>query len=709
MSNILRLDNKRKIHTHKILHIIGTILMLFLITLSVLIIRSVLWVMKTWSDLSIEEIIFHLKVPLEGTNADMIRDYIIYAIVFAAVTLLIILIFLKLFKNKSLRAVLLKLGTSVSIVIAVISVIHIWGELGVSAYLKNQSEYSGFIDDNYVAPTWNLLTFPEQKKNLVYIYLESMEITYSDEANGGAFSENIIPELTQLSEEYENFSGTTGGLNGGVALKGSTWTMGAMFGQTSGLPLLISIDQNSMNTQEDFLPGVTALGDILNQAGYQQTLLIGSEAVFGGREMYFQEHGNYEIYDYNYYIENGTLPEDYRVWWGFEDAKLFDFAKEKLTELANKDAPFNLTLLTADTHFEDGYYCELCSDKYADQYSNVMACSSKQVAEFVDWIQQQPFYDDTVIVISGDHLTMDSDFCDDVPSDYVRKVYTTYINSAVESELDTYREYSTFDAFPTTLASMGVTIQGNRLALGTNLFSSEATLLEQYGIETVNNGLMQKSVLMDELTAGVEDITAQVECLPYDEENHILTIQVTDISSSKVDGVRSVTSINGQNVWTDGIKTEEGYCISISFEGAEAGTYSIAIYGTVQGNLGPCMMSVEADIPSEPNETEITENWQESFLVEVTPYDYHVGYYSVIVQKTGNLDDVQSIRCAVWSEEDQSDLQWYEAMQIEDNIYVVDVYASDFQFVEGIYSVHVYGVGLDESMNMICETQGEIA
>ena len=54
-------------------------------------------------------------------------------------------------------------------------------------------------------------------------------------------------------------------------------------------------------------------------------------------------------------------------------------------------------------------------------------------------------------------------------------------------------------------------------------------------------------------------------------------------------------------------------------------------------------------------------------------------------------------------------MQWYEAMQIEDNIYVVDVYASDFQFVEGIYSVHVYGVGLDESMNMICETQGEIA
>lgn len=69
-------------------------------------------------------------------------------------------------------------------------------------------------------------------------------------------------------------------------------------------------------------------------------------------------------------------------------------------------------MLTVDTHFTDGYLCDLCDDEYDDQYSNVMACSSKQVAEFVEWVQEQDFYENTTIVISGDHLTMDSDYLD---------------------------------------------------------------------------------------------------------------------------------------------------------------------------------------------------------------------------------------------------------------------------------------------------------
>lgn len=35
-------------------------------------------------------------------------------------------------------------------------------------------------------------------------------------------------------------------------MPGTTWTMGAMFAQTSGLPLNISIDSNGMDTQDSF-------------------------------------------------------------------------------------------------------------------------------------------------------------------------------------------------------------------------------------------------------------------------------------------------------------------------------------------------------------------------------------------------------------------------------------------------------------------------
>ena len=68
------------------------------------------------------------------------------------------------------------------------------------------------------------------------------------------------------------------------------------------------------------------------------------------------------------------------------------------------------------------------------QYANVISCPSRKVKDFVEWIQQQDFYENTTIVLCGDHLTMDADFCEDIDSSYVRKAYTAYINSAVEPE-----------------------------------------------------------------------------------------------------------------------------------------------------------------------------------------------------------------------------------------------------------------------------------
>ena len=46
------------------------------------------------------------------------------------------------------------------------------------------------------------------------------------------------------------------------------------------------------------------------------------------------------------------------------------------------------------------------------------------------------------------------------------------------------RIFTAMDMFPTTLASIGVKIKGNRLGLGTDLFSNEKTLCEQIGEKT---------------------------------------------------------------------------------------------------------------------------------------------------------------------------------------------------------------------------------
>ena len=509
---------------HKIILVAGLVLSTILALLASLLAFSAKWMFKTWTNLTMDELVYHLTAPLEGTNTDMIKDYCNEC----AVPVLLILgcILFVIAANRKHAGILKKIAIVCSagaVAVTGITVGVTWNGLDVSNYMKGQSTYSTFIDDNYVDPSSVNITFPEQKRNLIYIFLESMEMTYADKENGGAFKQNVIPELTQLAQENEDFSGKSNKLNGGYSMPGTTWTMGAMFGQTSGLPLNTSIDANGMDTQDSFFPGITTLGDILQNEGYSQTLLIGSEATFGGRKLYFTDHGQYDIMDYDYAHDNGLIPEDYKVWWGYEDEKLFGFAKEKLLELSQQDNPFNLTMLTVDTHAEDGYVCDICPDTFGDnQYANVLACSNRQVKEFIDWVQQQDFAANTTIVISGDHPTMDSDFCEDVDKDYERRVYTTYINAGAEKQTNEKRNYTTFDNFPTTLVAMGVEIEGDRLGLGTNLYSTQQTLTERFGIEKEEKELKRKSKLLNRM--------AQIDKKKYEEE---IAAQTDPIAKAK--------------------------------------------------------------------------------------------------------------------------------------------------------------------------------
>lgn len=158
-----------------------------------------------------------------------------------------------------------------------------------------------------------------------------MEMTYSDQSVGGAMSENYIPELTQISLENENF-GIYGKLNGAYTTSGATFTMGGLVAQTSGVPInenLISNDTLNSKWESDnnYVPGVWAIGDVLKGEGYNQEFLIGSDKKFAGRSSYFHGHGNYDIFDYYTAIDRGYIDDDYMVWWGYEDENYLNMQK----------------------------------------------------------------------------------------------------------------------------------------------------------------------------------------------------------------------------------------------------------------------------------------------------------------------------------------------------------------------------------------------
>lgn len=607
---------KISIYAKRALRVLLTILAVLLAVLATIITCSLKWMFDTWSNLTMDELIYHLTSPLEGTNDAMIKEYVVKCIVPAVVILLVLAVILTAFRKKKRYYAVMAGAIVLSVSVSALSVHGAWQALDVGNYVADRGTYSTFIDDNYISPADVEMTFPQEKRNLIYIFLESMETTYADTQSGGAFTENVIPELTQIAQENEDFSGETDKLNGGYSMPGTTWTIGAMFGQTAGLPLSVSIDGNNMDTQDTFFAGAVTLGDILESQGYSQTLLIGSDAVFGGRELYFTEHGSYEMMDYKYASQNGLIPEDYLVWWGYEDQKLFEFAKQKVTELAAQPEPFNLTMLTVDTHFEDGYMCEGCPKLYGDdQYSNVMRCSSQQVASFIRWIQQQDFYENTTIVLCGDHPTMDSDYCEDVDSDYIRKTYTAYINAAAQKETETRRDFTTFDQFPTTLAALGVQIEGNRLGLGTNLFSSEPTLTERFGLDTEAAELKKKSQLIEELAD-----------IDYDSQS---------------------------------------------------------------------LMEREGRIPTG--------------TVYADPYLRDIGGIPVTVTDLVNLPDtVQSVQIAVWTNEDQSDLQWIQLTDRGDGSYGANINVANYGFKLGVYYIDAYIVDGTGTPYMIGQTTGYV-
>lgn len=462
------------------------------------------WLYDTFGHLSMDEIIFQLKVPMEGTNTDAIWDCVkqcLWKIIILVTISSFVLIYpilkdLKIIHkiNTSQRKRTVFASLSISILILIASTNKIIATTDILEYIENQNNESKLIANEYVRPEKTKVEFPEEKRNLIYIFLESMETTYYSKEDGGLSEKDLIPEISKLAKENLNFSDTNQ-LGGAYSLYGTTWTVGAMTAQTAGVPLKIGIEVNSLSEYSVFLGGAYGIGEVLEKNGYHNFLLLGSDATFGGRRNLFSQHGNYEIWDYESAIAENKVTE--KIWWGYTDNLLFEFAKEKILDLSKQEEPFNFTMLTADTHFQNGYQCDDCSNRWDEQYKNVISCSSKRVGEFVKWIQQQDFYDNTTIVIAGDHLTMQTEFFEiEEGQEYNKKVVNVIINPAIEAE-DTSREYSTFDLYPTTLAALGAQIEGDKLALGTNLFSDEQTLIEKYGFEYVNDELMKTSKFYD--------------------------------------------------------------------------------------------------------------------------------------------------------------------------------------------------------------------
>lgn len=339
--------------------------------------------------------------------------------------------------------------------------------------------------NHFVHPDSLKLEIPERPRNLIVIMMESMETNF----------ERHTPEIVELQNNNTNFA------PGGVSVAGTSWTIAGITGKLCGIPLNMpmGIDEY-LGKLPTYLPHARCLMDVLKKKNYRQIYMQGSSGDFTQKRTFWTVHGNVEVHDIEYYTRIGNIPEKYNVFWGFEDRKLYNFAKEELDSLSKMENPFALYILTVDTHQPEGYVDAQCAKEFAEVKGGLpkaLRCASKQLDEFLIWAKQQPWYANTVISVMGDHTMPSLSPKAGIPvSDSL--YWTNFIvNSAVNTPVRE-RQYSSLDMFPTLLEAMGFKLENRSAGLGRSLYSDSLTMLELYGRQTLDSLLRERSIQYDE-------------------------------------------------------------------------------------------------------------------------------------------------------------------------------------------------------------------
>ena len=262
--------------------VIKNILLFIILLLAFILIFSINWIYNTYGNISLEEIMFQIRVPNTGANTDYYFSYaknaLSFIIICTIVSFILINILIKKRKKvypKRMKEKEHKIGTSlviykkkldtvylkklsVSFLILIISLVYSINKTDLITYLNYQLSESTLIENEFINTSNTNIEFPEEKRNLIYIYLESMEASFYSKENDGAYNQSLIEDLEELAEENIAFSNSNK-LKGLYSLPGSTWTTGAMTAQTTGLPLKIPIDGNAYGEYATFLPGATGL------------------------------------------------------------------------------------------------------------------------------------------------------------------------------------------------------------------------------------------------------------------------------------------------------------------------------------------------------------------------------------------------------------------------------------------------------------------
>jgi len=318
-------------------------------------------------------------------------------------------------------------------------------------------------------------TLPGGKEpNLVLIYLESVEMNFS-------LFEGVFDELSDIQNQ-----GLT--VKGMHQVQDTGWTIAGIVSSQCGIPLMSHgiIGRNRFKNIDTMVPGVTCLGDVLKESGYETVYVGGAGLEFAGKGRFLRMHG----YD-RQYGENDFSP-DLRpsfMEWGIPDEYVFARSLEEMRKLQANGKPYLLSMLTLSGHTPDGYPSPLCYDLIpsAKDMARILLsikCAGVLTQGFLATAEEEGLLENTFVVVMNDHLAMKNSKYDELKK-LDRQNYLTILGPDIPASV-IERNGATFDVYPTLLSLLGFSLKDGRAGLGVDLLSDQQTLYEQFGADKLN-------------------------------------------------------------------------------------------------------------------------------------------------------------------------------------------------------------------------------
>jgi phosphoglycerol transferase MdoB-like AlkP superfamily enzyme len=298
----------------------------------------------------------------------------------------------------------------------------------------------------------SILKIYVQKRNLVILYLESFNTSYTKK--GGSHFKDLTPNIDLFIEKSVLF------LNYFNAVSP---THNSIFSSWCGI--FPELHDNYVRENPDYTKSLTCFSDILNSLGYTQKFYFGHGSWYGGITLFLKNHS------YEQVTELSDIEREFPEWikdkhvWGIQDTDLSRYVIREVEKLENNQ-PFNIGAFYINTH--PPYFMAPDCPKYMsdDLHLQSIHCVDHAVGMVLRTLKKRGLMGNTVVVVVGDTPGNDHEKGQFLPyNKTLLAIYSPNLKPGINETVS----YSP-DLGPTILEAMGIPV--TQIQSGHSILSS---------------------------------------------------------------------------------------------------------------------------------------------------------------------------------------------------------------------------------------------